>query len=300
MTWTKSDIPSQAGKRVIVTGANSGIGWWASLELARAGAEVTLASRSLAKADDAALRIRQQVPDADLRTRLLDLADPKSIEAFAAQELSDTRPLDLLINNAGVMALATRQTSPDGHELQFATNVLGSFRLTGQLLPALLRAPAPRIVNVASGAHKAGGPLPLRDMDSAEKYRPIKAYAKTKLANILFTRELQRRAGDRLLVVACHPGAAKTNLAGPSSFLMKAAGLLIYPIIQSAEMGAEGTLMAATLPDARPAGYYGPQGFLELRGHPGEAQIAAFAHDDAAAAALFEQLAAITGVTYDL
>jgi NAD(P)-dependent dehydrogenase (short-subunit alcohol dehydrogenase family) len=297
--WTKDDIPSQAGKRIIVTGANNGIGWHTALELARAGGKVTMASRNKAKGEDAAARIRAAVPEADLRTSVLDLSDPLSIAAFAESQLALNRPLDLLINNAGVMALPERRTSVDGHELQFATNVLGPFRLTGMLLPVLLQARAPRVVTVASNTHKTGGPVPIDDLDSVKEYRPIRAYAKTKLANILFTRELQRRAGSRLLAVCAHPGAAKTDLAGDTTLVMKLAVLAIYPLIQSAAMGAEPTLMAATLPDAKPGGYYGPGGLLELRGHPVEARPAPFAEDVGAGKALFDELERTTGVRYE-
>ncbi|OJT25200.1 short-chain dehydrogenase [Archangium sp. Cb G35] len=299
-TWTTKDIPSQAGRRIIVTGANSGIGWHTALELARAGGEVTIAARSEAKAMDAAERIRSILPDANLKVALLDLAAPKSIQSFAEAQLALARPIDVLIHNAGVMALPRRQLSVDGRELQFATNVLGPYRLTGILLPALLRARAPRVVTVASNSHKAGGPVPLEDLDSRDEYRPIRVYCKTKLANILFTKELQRRAGNRLLAVCCHPGTAKTNLGAATTLGMKLMVLAIYPLIQSAARGAEPTLMAATLEGAPPGSYFGPDGFLELRGHPVEATPAPFADNVAAGRMLFDELERITGIRYEL
>lgn len=299
-TWTTNDIPSQAGRRIIVTGANSGIGWCAALELARAGGEVTLAARSRAKGEDAAARIRAVIPDADVRTGVLDLSDPASVRAFADEQLARSLPIDTLINNAGVMALPRREVAVDGHEMQFATNVLGPFRLTGMLLPALLAGTAPRVVTVSSIAHRVGGSVPLDDLDSERDYRPVRAYGKTKLANILFTRELQRRAGDRLLATSCHPGASHTNLAVATTIGMKLITWAMGPIMQSAASGAEPTLMAATAPDARPGGYYGPGRLFELRGHPIETETASFANDAAAGRLLFDELERLTGIYYGL
>lgn len=298
--WTTNDIPSQEGKRIIVTGANSGIGWHTALELARAGGEVTIASRSEAKGADAAQRIRAIVPNANLRTEVLDLSDPHSIKAFAQSQLAISRPIDLLINNAGIMAVPKRELSSDGHELQFATNVLGPFRLTGMLLPALLRANSPRVVTIASSLHSMGGPVPLMDLDSQEEYKPMCAYSKTKLANILFTKELQRRVGNRLLATCCHPGVAATNLVKGSNLLMKLSALAMSPLAQSAAAGAEPTLMAATLEDAKPGAYYGPGGLFKLRGHPVETKPAPFADDVAAAKRLFDELEVITAMRYEI
>lgn len=297
--WTPAQIPAQKGRRIIVTGGNSGIGWEAALQLAKAGGDVTIAARNDNKAKESVERIRAVVPGADVKTGRLDLADPASVQAFAAAQLARDEPIDLLIHNAGVMALPDRVLSPDGHELQLATNVLGPYRLTGLLLPALLRSKAPRVVTVASNTHKLGGPVPLSDLDSRDAYRPIRVYAKTKLANVLFAKELQRRAGTRLLSVSCHPGAARTNLDGVTSLPMKLSVLAIYPLIQSAARGAEPTLMAATIERPTPGGYYGPTGFLELRGDPAEVKPAPFAEDVAAGRALFDELERMTGMTYD-
>lgn len=298
--WTTRDIPDLTGKRAIVTGANSGIGWHTALELARAGAEVTVASRDAGKAAAAADRIRAAAPAARIRTGVLDLARLASVRAFAAAELADTRPIDLLINNAGVMALPERRVSPDGHELQFATNVLGPFVLTGLLLPRILEAPVPRVVTVSSYAHTIGGPVPIEDLESEHGYRPTRAYAKTKLANILFTRELQRRAGNRLLAAASHPGASRTNLAVDTSLYMRVITWAMRPMLQSAAAGAEPTLRAATAPDTKPGAYYGPGGLFKLRGHPVEAETAPFAHDAAAGRRLWEELERIGGVACPL
>ncbi len=298
--WTISEIPDQTGKRAIVTGANSGIGWHTALELARAGAEVTIASRDAGKAAAAADRIRVVLPSASVRTGTLDLAQLGSVHAFAEAELADTRPIDLLINNAGVMALPERRVSPDGHELQFATNVLGPFVLTGLLLPQILKANAPRVVTVSSYAHTQGGPTPIEDLESKRSYRPVRAYAKTKLANILVTRELQRRAGDRLLAAAAHPGASRTNLSTDTSLPMKLITWTMRPMLQSAAAGAEPTLRAAAAPDAKPGGYYGPGGLFHLRGPAIEEQTAPFAHDQAAGRRLWNELERIGKIDYPL
>lgn len=298
--WTVKDIPSQDGKRIVVTGANSGIGWHAALELARAGAEVTIASRNENKAIEAVRRILDLAPQASAHAGKLDLSDPDSVKAFADRELDRDRPLDTLINNAGVMALPDRRESIDGHETQFATNVLGPYRLTTLLLPALLRSPAPRLVTVASGTHAMGGPVPILDLDSKESYKPIKVYAKTKLANILVAREIQRRAGNRLLSVVAHPGASKTNLFADTSKLMLLSVFALYPLIQGAAMGAEPTLMAATSSDVKPGGYYGPSGFMKLRGHPAKDKTAPIADDAEAGRLLVDELARISGIALPL
>jgi NAD(P)-dependent dehydrogenase (short-subunit alcohol dehydrogenase family) len=299
-SWTAKDMPSQSGKRILVTGANSGVGWNAALELARAGAEVILAARSEAKAGDAASRIRAEVPQARLQTGILDLADLASVRRFAAEQLADPRPLDTLINNAGVMALPGRQVSADGFELQFATNVLGPFLLTGLLLPAVLRAAAPRVIAVSSQAHLLGGPTPVQDLNSERGYQPVRAYAKTKLENILVARELQRRAGARLLSLACHPGASHTNLTAASTLSLRLVTRAMGAMMQGSAEGAWPTLLAATDPNAKPGGYYGPGGLLELRGRAVETEPAPFAKDPGAAKRLFDELELMASISYPL
>ncbi|KNY35783.1 SDR family NAD(P)-dependent oxidoreductase [Agrobacterium sp. SUL3] len=298
--WTPAEIPSQKGKRIIVTGANSGIGWYTALELARAGSQVTIASRSADKGEDAAGRIRVILPHADIRTGILNLSDPASVTAFANTWLADGDALDMLINNAGVMGLPKREMSVDGHELQVATNVLGPYRLTGLLLPSLLQASDPRVVTVASNTHKMFKPGPITDFEAKAKYAPMQVYARTKLANILFARELQKRAGNRLLSTIAHPGGARTNLFAATTLSTKIAGILTYPLLQDAAHGAWPTLMAATLPNARPGGYYGPSALFELRGSPKETTTAPYADDPVAARELFNDLERITGFRYDL
>ena len=295
---TTRDIPAQTGKRIIVTGANSGIGFYTALELARAGAEVTLASRNPQKVQEAAKRIMTAIPNASVLTGTIDTSDPESVSRFAEAQLADSRPIDMLINNAGIMALPKREVSVDGHELQFATNVLGPFRLTGLLLPAILKASAPRVVTVSSFAHTRGGPTPMTDLDSEASYAPVRAYSKTKLENILFTRELQRRAGDRLLATCCHPGASRTNLGNNTVYYMNLITFFMLPILQGAAQGAEPTLMAATYPEAKPGAYYGPGGLFKLRGHPIEANTTDSAKDMPAAKELFNKLEKITNIRY--
>ena len=195
------------------------------------------------------------------------------------------------------MALPKRELSVDGHELQFATNVLGPFRLTGLLLPVILKASAPRVVTVSSFAHTRGGPTPMTDLESEESYAPVRAYSKTKLENILFTRELQRRAGDRLLATSCHPGASRINLGNSAVYYMNLITLFMQPM-QSAAQGAEPTLMAATYPQAKPGAYYGPGGLFNLRGHPIEAKTTDSAKDMPAAKELFDRLEQITDTRY--
>ncbi len=299
--WTSLDIPSQCDKRALVTGATSGIGWNAALELARAGAMVIMPARTQEKADHAAMRIQQIVPEAKLSTAFLNLADLASVKAFATQQVQEGRSLDLLINNAGVMAIPKRRLSIDGFELQFATNMLGHFALTGLLLPLLLQSSAPRVVSVSSMAHVNGGPVPVQDLNSEKSYKPMRAYTKTKLGVMLFAQELQRRAGSRLLSVACHPGYAHTNLQfhGPS-ILIKAASAALLPLAQNAAKGAQPTLFAATAPDAKPSGYYGPSRLFGLRGPVKEAKPSKDACNGEAARQLFDELEQLSGVCYAL
>ncbi len=299
--WTSLDIPSQCDKRALVTGITSGLGWNTALELARAGAEVVLPARTPEKAEDAARRIRQIVPEAKLHMATLNLADLASVKAFAAQQIQEGRPLDILVNNAGVMALPKRELDIDGFELQFATNVLGHFALTGLLLPSLLQAPAPRVVSVSSMAHTSGGPVPIEDLNSEQSYKPMKAYTKTKLELLLFAKELQRRAGSRLLSVSCHPGYARTNLQfSRPSLLMKVASVMFLPLSQAATKGAQPSLFAATSPDAKPAGYYGPGSLFGLRGPVKETKPSKDASNEKAAKQLFDELEQLSGVRYAL
>src|SRR3984893_9751899 len=252
--WTAAEIPDQSGRVAVVTGANSGLGLATARELARAGAEVVIASRNTDKGAEAVDRIAAAVTAPKLELQQLDLADLSSVRAFAAR-LADERPqLDLLINNAGVMAPPRRETK-DGFESQFGTNHLGHFALTGLLLPALLAAAEPRVVTLSSGAHRIGR-IKFDDLQGARRYNNWLAYGQSKLSNLLFCFELQRRAtaaGTALQSVAAHPGDARTNLqfAGPKWYeqlVMRATN----PILgQSADMGALATLDWAAVADLR-------------------------------------------------
>jgi NAD(P)-dependent dehydrogenase (short-subunit alcohol dehydrogenase family) len=305
--WTTSDIPSQQGRRVVITGANSGIGFHTALELARHGAEVILPARTKAKADDAVARIRAEVPDAKLLAEIIDLADQRSVRAFAERyiERFPGESLDLLINNAGVMAIPTREVTVDGFERQFATNYLGPFALTALLLPSIKPQSGSRIVAVSSNAGKYGK-IAFDNLQSERRYSPMfGAYTQSKLADLIFTLELQRRltaAHSPILSVAAHPGYAITNLhdSGPGvgTSPMKILLNLLHPLSQDAYHGALPTLFAAVSPAVQPGGYYGPDGFLETKGNPTAAEIVAAAKDQAVASRLWEQSERLTGATF--
>jgi len=298
--WTAADIPNQRGRVAIVTGANSGLGLVTARELARAGARIVLASRSSEKGREAASSIASAVPGADTSPAILDLADLDSVRAFAA---SAPERLDLLINNAGVMA-APRRLTKDGFESHFATNHLGHFALTGLLLAALLKAPAPRVVTVSSTMHR-GGNIEFDDLQGERKYSRWGAYSQSKLANLMFCFELQRRAveaGSALRSMAAHPGYAATNLqaAGTDRFYERwfmAIGNKLFA--QSAEMGALPTLYAATYPDLPGGTYVGPGGRSEQRGYPKVVGAAGKAYDERAWRRLWEVSEQLTGVRYE-
>jgi NAD(P)-dependent dehydrogenase (short-subunit alcohol dehydrogenase family) len=300
--WRAGDIPDLTGKRAIVTGGNSGLGLHTALELARHGAHVLLTSRSRAKGDAAVARIRTEVPDAAVEVRRLDLADLDSVREFADR---NDGPVDVLVNNAGVMAIPLRHTS-DGFEMQLGTNHLGHFALTGLLLPALLARPGSRVVTVSSSAHWMGS-LDPDDLMGEDDYAPWTAYCRSKLANLLFARELDRQArahGGALLSVAAHPGFAATNLqtVGPRmarkrlrAAVLKAGTVLLG---QPAATGALPQLYAATNPDVRGGDYYGPRRLAEQRGLPTRVTRSQAARDDAVARRLWVESERLTGVRY--
>jgi len=277
--WTTANIPSQVGRRALITGSNSGIGFEAALALARRGAEVILPARTQAKADDAAARILEQVPGAQLYPEILDLAVQASVHAFANRmiERFPGQSLDLLINNAGVMALPTREVTADGFERQFATNYLGPFALTGLLLPSMKQRAGSRVVTVASAASNQGK-IEFDNLQSERVYKPFPAYAQSKLADLIFARELQRRlkaVGSPILSTAAHPGYAVTNLQADHLGLgMKMMLAVMKPFLaQDAAHGALPTLYAAVAAEAVAGGYYGPDGFAEAKGYPTAARI---------------------------
>ena len=302
--WTAADIPDQRGRVAIVTGANSGLGLATARELARAGATVVMSTRSTAKGDQAAASIRASVPAAVVEVAPLDLADLGSVREFAARAGAAHERIDLLINNAGIMA-APRRLTKDGFESQFGTNHLGHFALTGQLLPALLKAPAPRVVTVSSHLHRTGT-MNFDDLQGERKYSRWGAYGQSKLANLMFCFELQRRAteaGAPLLSLAAHPGYASTNLqfAATDRFYEKAFGWIGNRLLaQSADMGALPTLYAATAPDLPGGTFVGPGGRKEQRGYPQVTTAARKAYDEDDWRRLWEVSEQLTGVQYEL
>jgi len=302
--WTAEQIPSQAGKTALVTGANSGIGYQAALELARHGAHVLLGCRNEAKGRAALERLLREAPGASAEVVPLDMASLASIRAFAASFIGRGIALDLLINNAGVMALPKRELTEDGFERQFGTNHLGHFALTGLLLPALLAAPAPRVVTVASLAHRTGK-IDFDNLQRERGYEGWDAYNASKLANILFAKELDRRARaahSRLLSLAVHPGVSTTSIFenGPGTTNLKAimVKLLAPVMMQNDEAGALPTLYAATSPDAKGGEYIGPDGFGELKGAPVVVQPRPQALDVAVGERLWTVSEDLTGVHY--
>jgi NAD(P)-dependent dehydrogenase (short-subunit alcohol dehydrogenase family) len=295
--WTAADIPDQTGRITVVTGANSGLGLVTARELARAGATVVMAVRDLGKGETA----RASIPGGNVEVRALDLGDLAAVRAFA--EALPNEHVDLLINNAGVMAPPRRLTK-DGFESQFGTNHLGHFALTGLLLGRLLAAPDPRVVTLSSGAHRIGR-INFDDLQSEQRYNNWRAYGQSKLANLMFCFELQRRAsvaGAPLRSLAAHPGYAATNLqfAGPSKAYERSIMAVGNRVIaQSDAMGALPALYAATVPDLPGGSFVGPDGFMEQRGYPKLVPAAGKAYDLEAWQRLWEVSEQLTGVHYE-
>ena len=298
---TQAEIPSQLGKTAVVTGATGGLGYETALALAKAGAEVILTGRDDKKGQSAIEKISREVIGAKTSYEHLDLASLASIADFS--ERMQARPsLDLLINNAGVMALPRRQTTADGFEMQFGTNYLGHFALTARLMPLLRRASGPRIVSLSSLAHRTAS-VDFDDLQGARVYSPWKAYGQSKLACLMFALELQRRsdaAGWNLISNAAHPGFARTGLfaSGPGGLVSLATDFAAPFFGQSAADGARPILCAATSLNAKPSTYYGPGGFGELRGTPAIALVMPRARDAAAAARLWDVSGKLTGATF--
>ncbi|HLY27968.1 MAG TPA: SDR family NAD(P)-dependent oxidoreductase [Aggregatilineales bacterium] len=293
--WTENDIPSQSGRVAIVTGANSGIGWETARALAQKGATVIMACRSLERANAAANQVKALKPAGKVVVMPLDLGDLESVRAFAAEFLKQYDRLDLLINNAGVMVPPYGKTA-QGFEQQFGINHLGHFALTGLLLDRLNATPSARIVTVSSGAHQFGI-INFDDLNWERAYPRQRAYGQSKLANLLFTYELQRRltaAGQGTLAVASHPGWTSTNLQQHSGVAQ-----LLNPILaQRSNMGALPTLNAATAPDVRGGDYFGPDGLFEMRGYPEKVNSNARSHDEAVAQRLWKVSEELTQVKY--
>jgi len=300
--WTAGDIPDQHGRTAIVTGANSGLGRIVARELARRGAKVIVATRDTVKGAEAAQAIATAFPPSNVEAAQLDLADLSSVRAFAARTRGGNDQIDLLINNAGVMAAPYRKTA-DGFELQLGTNHLGHFALTGLLLPLLKDVSDSRVVTVSSNNHK-GGRMHFDDLQGERHYSRWGAYAQSKLANLLFAFELDRRlkaAGSRLISVAAHPGYSATNLqlSGPPAHERLVMRLSNRLFAQPAEIGALPLLFAATAPGLPGGSYVGPDGMGEVRGHPVLVQATARARDAEAAGRLWDVSERLTGVVYD-
>jgi len=311
-TWKAEHIPLLSGRRFLITGANSGIGFYAALKLARKDAELILACRDPRKGEAALAKLREEAPGVRAEVAALDLASLASIRQFAAQEIKRERPLHVLINNAGVMAVPQRTLTADGFEMQFGTNVLGHFALTGLLWPALQQAAAesseaPRVVTIASIAHKRTH-LDLENLQGERSYSPLRAYQQSKLANLMLALEMSRRLcakGSSILSVAGHPGVASTALfrtderSTAAKILRTVIGHAIGILLNDEAEGALPTLYAATSPAAVNGGYYGPQQLGEMRGEVvGPAKIADHARDERLAARLWERCSELTKVDF--
>jgi NAD(P)-dependent dehydrogenase (short-subunit alcohol dehydrogenase family) len=295
--WINENIPDQSGKLVLVTGANSGLGYEVTRALVRKGATVVMACRNLEKGEEAAAKVRAENPKGEVRLMQLDLADLGSVKRFAEEFHSKYDHLDLLVNNAGVMATPYGKTA-DGFELQFGINHLGHFALTGLLLGLLKHTPNARIVTVSSYAHYFGR-INFGDLNSQKSYQKWLAYGQSKLANLLFAYELQRRLSrneQNLISVTAHPGYAETNLQQHTSLFS-----FLNPIMaQSQEMGALPVLYATTHPEIKGGEYVGPDGFLAQRGYPHLARSSQRSHDEATAERLWKVSEELTGVEYDI
>jgi NAD(P)-dependent dehydrogenase (short-subunit alcohol dehydrogenase family) len=302
--WTTKDIPDLTGLYTVITGTG-GLGYETALEFARHGAEIVLAGRNPAKGAASLAKIRAAVPASKIVFEEVDLADLKSVAAFATRLNAAGRPIDRLVNNAGVMQFPQRRLTVDGFEAQFATNHLGHFALTAALLPLLIAAKAPRVTTVSSHLHHTGK-MRFDDLQAARRYTPNRAYAQSKLANLLFMLELQRRSdasGWRLMSNAAHPGGALTDLVanGPGHRTGLMGGIearFMAIIAQSPADGALPQLMAATAPDAKPGTYYGPSRWLGLKGPPVIARMSRRARNERDARKLWEVSENLTGVKF--
>ena len=304
MSWTAADIPDQSGRVAVVTGATSGLGLETATELARRGAHVVLTARTPAKGEAALARVRDAVPGASAELAELDLTRLASVRAFADRTADQLPRLDLLVNNAGVMATPLERTA-DGFELQIGTNHLGHVALTARLLPLLLRAPGSRVVTVSSIGHRAGR-IDLADLNWAHRrYRRWPAYFASKLANLLFAFELDRRllrTGAATASVAAHPGGARTHLGRGHGGVAGRVQSLLFPatdfLMQPATMGALPQLRAATDPDLAGGTYVGPGGPGEVRGLPVIVSAKRSAYDEELAGRLWDLSAELTGAEF--
>ncbi|MBB3290472.1 MULTISPECIES: oxidoreductase [Rhizobium] len=302
--WTLNDMPSQKSRTILITGTG-GLAFEDAVAMAEAGGDVIIAGRNPTKGAEAVRRIKERAPQSSVTLEIVDLASLASIEALA-KRLKETRDhIDVLINNAGVMTPPTRQTTKDGFELQFGTNYLGHFALTGQLLPLLMRAQYPRVVTLSSIAvRSASAAINFDDLQAERGYKPMPVYTQSKLACLMFAFELQRRseeAGWRVTSIAAHPGVSRTDLLHNAPGRHSAQGLLrtfLWFLFQPVAQGALPTLFAATSSDARGGGYYGPDRLSETRGHPTEAQIPRQAMEKHVAHRLWEISEKLTGISF--
>jgi len=301
--WTAELIPDQTGKIFIITGANSGLGLESTRALARKRATVIMACRNLEKGKRSLEKLRREIPDALLDLQEMDLANLESIRNFVTYIFSTYKKIDVLINNAGIMATPFAKTK-DGFEIQFGINHLGHFVLTGLLFELLLKAPGSRVVNVSSMAARRAS-IDFDNLMGERSYVPWKAYGQTKLANLLFTFELQRRletGNNNSVSIAAHPGGSATNLhkAIQMNPVVKSIyNFLIRYFMQSAAKGALPQLYAATSPEAVPGDYYGPDGFNEIAGYPAKAHIPVKAKDEQLAEKLWQVSEKLTGINYE-
>lgn len=300
--WTENDVPDQTGRVAIITGSNTGLGYDNARALAGRGAKVVMAVRDTAKGEAAADRIRSITPGADIAVHKLDLGSLASVRQAAAELSTDYPRIDLLINNAGVM-YPPKQNTSDGFELQFGTNHLGHFALTGLLLPNLLPVDGSRVVVVASIAHNIRAKIDFDDLQwDKRRYDRVASYGQSKLANLMFTYELQRRlaaAKAKTIAVAAHPGVAATELVRhvPGASL-PGVSWLSGKLLNTSELGALATLRAATDPSVQGGQYWGPDGFRELRGYPVLVTSNNQSHDVATQQRLWQVSEELTGVSY--
>jgi NAD(P)-dependent dehydrogenase (short-subunit alcohol dehydrogenase family) len=299
--WTTSDIPDQSGRTAVVTGANTGLGFQTAAALAARGAQVVLAVRNLDKGKDAVQKITAASPGAAVTLQELDLASLDSVRAAAGELRSKHDGIDLLINNAGVM-YTPKSVTADGFELQFGTNHLGHFALTGLLLDRLLPVPGSRVVTVSSVGHRIRAAIHFDDLQWERSYSRVGAYGQSKLANLLFTYELQRRLAPRgtTIAAAAHPGGSDTELMRNLPAPVRAATAAVAPLFQGADMGALPTLRAATDPGVLGGQYFGPDGLGGTRGYPKVVASSDQSHDASLQRRLWEVSEKLTGLVYPL
>ncbi|MFC6883279.1 MULTISPECIES: oxidoreductase [Actinomadura] len=303
--WTPDDLPDLSGRTAVVTGANAGLGFHTALELARRGARVTLACRDTGRGERALAAIRRRAPDASAEVRRLDVADLASVRAFADGYAADRGGLDVLINNAGVMAIPFTLT-PDGFETQFATNYLGHFALTGLLMPALLERPGSRVVSITTFGVNYWGKIEFDNLQGERKYNKSAAYTQAKMANLVFAKELSRRySGRGVHGVAAHPGYAATDVlyVGPRMQNNRAQELwyrlTTRLVAKPTEQGAWPSLYAACADGVEPGESYAPQGRVQIRGPVGKVKTPASAEDPELGRRLWEVSEKLTGVSYE-